>query len=825
MSILGSKTAPKAEVLWQHVDGKLTPVNSLTGKIIAWAPQPGSAETYLSCTVPEVLFTGPRGSGKTDSFLMDFAQHCETGFGQDWHGIIFRRTYPELDDIIGKSRKWFPRIFGDRVRYNAGQSTWVWKSGERLRFRHFLDRNDYDHYHGSCVPGGDVLTETGWKPIQDVTIGERVVTRNTLGQLVLKTVVSKTEEQFNGSLVEYKGRGKYMTFTPNHKLMDSAGKLLPYEELPRKAKIQIAGGEWQGKEIHSFKLPPELMDNGHTENVKFEISGDLFCQFMGWYLSEGYWRTQKKVHNFQEITDMLEGKWLQQFGDRYTVFVPDIIKNASPRQLRIFTEAYIKGDGTKQQNCSHIWTSSKKMSDDLAEIGTKLGYAVYGAVRDRSCEEGTENNKLSYSVSFSPQQILKLFTDNRQRNRTKLSDQTQVKRVPHNGKVYCIGVQDTHNFFIRQNGCTWLSGNSIPFIGWEELTTWPNLDGYLAMFSCNRATDPRIPLKIRATTNPYGQGFNAVRRRFRLPFAPGKMLGEYITDSKAPDGSFDAPRIAINSSLAENRMLLEADPGYVQRIRTAAANPAQADAWVNGSWDIVAGGMFDDVWEPRTHVLYGLQKLPIWQIPRDWRLTRSYDHGQSHPFSVGWWAESDGTPLSFGGNQYGVVRGDQFRIAEWYGCSPDDDNKGTRMTATAIAQGILEREADWGISGRVEPGPADSAIFNGAEADRTRTVANDMQAQGVHWLPADKGQKSRSQGWQRIRAYMLGAKLDESGFREHPGLFVLPRCSAFIRIVPAMSRDDKNMDDCPKNACDHIGDEVRYMLRHVRSEATSFSWK
>ena len=56
-----------------------------------------------------------------------------------------------------------------------------------------------------------------------------------------------------------------------------------------------------------------------------------------------------------------------------------------------------------------------------------------------------------------------------------------------------------------------------------------------------------------------------------------------------------------------------------------------------GSGISVAGGMFDDVWKRDVHV------IAPFEIPHSWEITRSFDWGSSKPFSVGWWAESDGT--------------------------------------------------------------------------------------------------------------------------------------------------------------------------------------
>lgn len=343
-------------------------------------------------------------------------------------------------------------------------------------------------------------------------------------------------------------------------------------------------------------------------------------------------------------------------------------------------------------------------------------------------------------------------------------------------------------------------GHAYPWVGWEELTTWPTDRCYKVMMSCCRSARAgvvgadgkylRMPRRYRATTNPYGVGHNWVKKRFGLPVSPGKRCGEIIED-----------RVAVHCSLTENQVLLAAEPEYKKRVEEAARNPSEKAAWVEGSWDIVAGGMFDDVWSPA----HSIVARPF-QIPRAWRINRSYDHGQTRPFSVGWWAESNGEPA----DGYGQVKGDLFRIREWYGwCG--QDNEGLKMASAAIGRGILEREARWGIRDRVRPGPADSSIFDDFEPGKS--VAGEMEREGVRWERADKGPGSRKQGWQRMREMMINAVPGAEGTRERPGLFIFPVCDQFIRTVPVLPRDDKDLDDVDTDAEDHIGDESRYRTR------------
>jgi hypothetical protein len=347
-------------------------------------------------------------------------------------------------------------------------------------------------------------------------------------------------------------------------------------------------------------------------------------------------------------------------------------------------------------------------------------------------------------------------------------------------------------------------GHAYPWQAWEELCTWPNSECLTMMFACARSSKKGIPIKVRATANPYGVGHNWVKARYGLPITMGQMVGPIIRGKVDRDGHTIPPRVSIHSDIQENQVLLTADPGYIDRIAAAAINPAQKAAWLRGDWDIVAGGMLDDIWDASKHVV---PNFPLQMVPRDWTITRSYDHGQSAPFSVGWWAISNGEPFEHNGFVYGKCPGDRYRIAEWYGWN-GEPNKGLRMLSTSIATGILEREDDFGLRGRVRPGPADSSIYDDWEPGTS--VAGDMESMKVRWVPADKGPGSRKQGWQQLRK-VLKEGLDPQ--RDKPGLFVLDRCEQFKRTVPVLPRDDRDLDDVDTDSEDHIGDEVRYFLR------------
>ncbi len=358
-------------------------------------------------------------------------------------------------------------------------------------------------------------------------------------------------------------------------------------------------------------------------------------------------------------------------------------------------------------------------------------------------------------------------------------------------------------------------GHEYPFIGWEELCNWANDECYKKMFACCRSSTPGVPRMVRATTNSYGPGHNWVKERFRLH---GKWWHTIIImDPVDADGKREPARCSVYGFIEENKILLEADPDYRQTVIAAASNPAMAEAWLLGSWEIVAGGMFDDVWRPEHNV------VPAFDVPHSWRVDRSFDWGSSAPFSVGWWAESDGSDLRLrDGTVRSTVRGDVFRIHEWYGWS-GRANQGLRMLAVDVAKGIVERELTYGLrrdgESRVRAGPADNSIHdveNGVsiamDMGKPVRIGNDMH-KGISWTRADKRPGSVKNGLEHMRKMMRNAHPTPGRPREHPGLYVTEECTQFLRTVPTLPRSERDMDRVDDNAEDHICDETRYRVR------------
>jgi hypothetical protein len=126
-------------------------------EICAWEPQPRQAEA-LACPAFELFYGGAKGGGKSDFLLGDYLSGVEE-YGEAWKGIIFRRTYPELEEIIGRAQQIYSQYPG--AIWTKGEKIWTFPSGATLRFRHLDSDLDVGGYQGHQYTwiGFDELTE------------------------------------------------------------------------------------------------------------------------------------------------------------------------------------------------------------------------------------------------------------------------------------------------------------------------------------------------------------------------------------------------------------------------------------------------------------------------------------------------------------------------------------------------------------------------------------------------------------------------------------------------------------------------------------------
>ena len=364
------------------------------------------------------------------------------------------------------------------------------------------------------------------------------------------------------------------------------------------------------------------------------------------------------------------------------------------------------------------------------------------------------------------------------------------------------GARLKFRYLERDSDADRYQGHEYNWMAFEEAGNWPSPKPLDKLKACLRSADG-VRHRLVLTANPGGVGHNWLKARFIDPVPPGVF--QHLPGGWA--------RVYIPAKVTDNPALLRSDPGYVERIKEAAGSPEMLKAWLDGSWDIVAGGMLDDVYRAEVH------ELDHFDIPQGWRIDRAFDWGSSKPFSVGFWAESDGTEATFAdGTRKAWPRGTLFRIGEIYGWN-GRPNEGSRKLAVEVAREILAYQKDLPWGSRVRPGPADNSIF---DAENGVCIADDMAKLGVRWERSDKSPGSRKTGWEALRR-MLKACLATP--MEEPGLFVFKGCRQFIRTIPTLPRDEKKQDDVDTDAEDHIADETRYRVLAVRKTAKTLEFR
>ncbi len=330
-------------------------------------------------------------------------------------------------------------------------------------------------------------------------------------------------------------------------------------------------------------------------------------------------------------------------------------------------------------------------------------------------------------------------------------------------------------------------GHNYTRIYIEELTNFPSPSPVDKLRATLRS-GTGVPTGMRLTGNPGGPGHNWVKKRYIDPNPKGYQVITEATDVEI-DGvkqTVSLDRVFIPSKIGDNQLLMRNDPTYILRLRQSGSE-ALVKAWLEGNWDIVDGAFFDE-WDERLHVLDSGLILP--RLSPQLLRFRAFDWGSARPFSVGWYALVD-TPLET--SSFAIPKGALIKYREWYGAT--GPNKGLKMTADLVAQGIVERER----GERIRYGVADPAIFI---RDGGPSIGETMAIHRCSWRRADNKRKA---GAEQLRQRLVG----EDGI---PLLYFLDCCEDTIRTLPVLQHDESDPEDVDTEAEDHAYDETRYAV-------------
>lgn len=126
------------------------------GRKAVWVPQPRQA-VFMARGEDEVLFGGAAGGGKSDVLVAEALRQVHI---KHYKGLILRKTYPQLGELIDKTLNLYPQIF-PKAKYNSTTHTWRFPSGAKIIFGSLPHSKDKYNYQGQAYDfiGFDELTQ------------------------------------------------------------------------------------------------------------------------------------------------------------------------------------------------------------------------------------------------------------------------------------------------------------------------------------------------------------------------------------------------------------------------------------------------------------------------------------------------------------------------------------------------------------------------------------------------------------------------------------------------------------------------------------------
>jgi hypothetical protein len=363
--------------------------------------------------------------------------------------------------------------------------------------------------------------------------------------------------------------------------------------------------------------------NGSQERV---ISGDDFCALMGMYLAEGCVNNKKRVPGrsggiriaqqkdskgyeaYREVLNRINGgvdvpydghafhlnwkalnPYFEQFGLAADKFIPEEILNSTKRQLKIFFDYFVLGDGYfekdvvingpyKGERRVSVTTISKRLATHLTEVIQKLGYGVSlyttkprqvqfkGKAQTSTCKEA-----YTLRLTYSPDNF---FT---------------AKTVQYDGKVYCVHVPNKF-VYVRRNGKMAFSGQTMIVLYRIAKSVQRNIF-YVDVGQASGPETTQIIKEYEKFLKNKTSFVDPKTKEFRLDFNPATMLQDIVWPTRS--GSSSKVEYLQNT----NQIGPLEDLDYFRnKLRSGLGIPKDYfDGEPSGSWNAREALMLQDV--------------------------------------------------------------------------------------------------------------------------------------------------------------------------------------------------------------------------------------
>ncbi|MEA4920796.1 MAG: phage terminase large subunit [Clostridiaceae bacterium] len=127
---------------------------------IIWSPQPRQRE-FMQRGEFEALYGGAAGGGKSDALLAEALRQVSV---PHYRGLILRKTYPQLSQLVDRSAELYPKAVSGAV-FNQTRHLWQFPSGAKIYFGSMQHAEDRVNYQGKRFDyiAFDELTQFSWE--------------------------------------------------------------------------------------------------------------------------------------------------------------------------------------------------------------------------------------------------------------------------------------------------------------------------------------------------------------------------------------------------------------------------------------------------------------------------------------------------------------------------------------------------------------------------------------------------------------------------------------------------------------------------------------
>lgn len=385
--------------------------------------------------------------------------------------------------------------YGNEIMYNG-------MTGEMMEVEIFIGTTFYQRLKhmvidkSHCLTSDhDVLTTTGWKPINEVTLKDEVATLQN-GNVVYEHPINTLEFDYEGYMYELTSQQVSLKTTPNHRMWvgtchtrqhewrygfheakDIIGKHVKYQK----------DGHWE-KDEYSFILP------AFKDYIARKLDMESWLIFLGIWFGDGWCNHGKKnqveiAANKPRVKDALD-VCLPALGFAYTYYPSDKKLHVKSKQLAAYMSQFSVGAINKslpdwvwelnQPQCRQLLaglklsdghstacgkmiysTASNKLADDVQRLALHAGWSANKILHTRA---GTPYSICGRSgITTSDLWSLRIVTSKNRpavnHGHHKEQNGQKEEMVPFNGKVFCLEVPG-NIFYVRRNGRPVWTGNS-----------------------------------------------------------------------------------------------------------------------------------------------------------------------------------------------------------------------------------------------------------------------------------------------------------------------------------------------------------------------------